>query len=124
MISPPRRRRLPGTKETIVLIDHRYYRVKPGTMNMHLDMYGKHGFGPQTRHLGQPFAYLTTESGEVNTIVHMWLYDDVADRVNKRAAMAQDPEWQAFLKMQTEAGYLENMRNNLMIPAPFAPIKR
>jgi hypothetical protein len=64
-----------------VLVDHRYYRVKPGTMNMHLDMYGKHGFGPQTRHLGQPLAYLTTESGEVNTIVHMWVYEDVADRV-------------------------------------------
>ena len=32
-----------------VLVDHRYYRVKPGTMNAHLDLYEKHGFLPQTR---------------------------------------------------------------------------
>jgi len=49
-----------------VLVDHRYYRVKPGTMNAHLDLYEKHGFLPQTRHLGQPLAYLYTESGEIN----------------------------------------------------------
>ena len=107
-----------------MLVDHRYYRVKPGTMNAHLDLYEKHGFVPQTRHLGEPLAYLTTESGEVNTIVHMWVYEDAADRLRKRAAMAADPDWQSFIHMQTQAGYLTDMRNNLMIPAPFAPIKR
>jgi NIPSNAP protein len=107
-----------------VLVDHRYYRVKPGTMSAHLDLYEKHGFVPQTRHLGQPMAYLFTESGEINTIVHMWAYEDAADRMRKRAAMQADPEWQAFLKLQGEAGYLESQRTNLMLPAKFAPLKR
>jgi len=107
-----------------VLVDHRYYRVKPGTMNAHLDLYEKRGFLPQTRHLGQPLAYLYTESGEINTIVHMWVFEDAADRAAKRAAMQADPEWQQFLKLQGEAGFLENMRTNLMIPAKFAPIRR
>jgi NIPSNAP len=79
-----------------VLVDHRYYRVKPGTMNAHLDLYEKHGFIPQTRHLGQPHAYLFTESGEINTLVHLWVYEDAADRMRKRAAMMADPEWQQF----------------------------
>jgi len=107
-----------------VLVDHRYYRVKPGTMNAHLDMYEKHGFAAQTRHLGQPLAYLYTESGEVNTLVHMWVYEDAADRMRRRAAMAADPEWQAFIRLQNEAGLLESQRNNLMLPAKFAPIRR
>jgi hypothetical protein len=107
-----------------VLVDHRYYRVKPGTMNAHLDLYEKHGFLPQTRHLGQPYAYLVTESGEINTLVHMWVYEDAADRMRKRAAMQADPEWQEFSRLQREAGFLENMRTNLMIPAKFAPIRR
>ena len=107
-----------------MLVDHRYYRVKPGTMNRHLDLYEKHGFLPQTRHLGQPLAYLYTESGEINTIVHMWAFEDAADRMHKRAAMQADPEWQAFLKVQGEAGFLESQRTNLMIPAKFAPIRR
>jgi NIPSNAP len=107
-----------------VLVDHRYYRVKPGTMNAHLDLYEKHGFVPQTRHLGQPLAYLFTETGEVNTIVHMWVYESAADREKKRAAMAADPDWQKFAKLQADAGLLTDMRNNLMIPAKFAPIVR
>ena len=74
-------------------------------MPAHLDIYEKHGFAAQSRHLGKPFAYLFTESGEVNTLVHMWLYDDVADRAKKRAAMAADPEWQNYLRLNNEAGY-------------------
>jgi hypothetical protein len=110
--------------EECVLIDHRYYRIKPGMVPAHLDIYEKHGFAAQSRHLGKPFAYLFTESGEVNTLVHMWLYDDVADRAKKRAAMAADPEWQNYLRLNNEAGYVVSQQNNLMLPTNFAPIKR
>jgi hypothetical protein len=111
-------------KEDSVLIDHRYYRIKPGFVPAHLDLYEKTGFAAQSRHLGQPFAYLYTESGEVNTLVHMWLYEDVADRAKKRAAMAADAEWQNYLRLNNEAGYVVSQQNNLMLPANFAPIKR
>ena len=30
--------------EDCVLIDHRYYRIKPGLVPAHLDIYEKHGF--------------------------------------------------------------------------------
>jgi hypothetical protein len=111
-------------QEECVLIDHRYYRIKAGVVPAHLDIYEKHGFAAQSRHLGKPFAYLFTESGEVNTLVHMWLYDDVADRAKKRAAMAADPEWQNYLRLNNEAGYVVSQHNNLMLPTKFAPITR
>jgi hypothetical protein len=111
-------------KETRVLIDHRYYRIKPGMVAAHLDLYEKQGFATQSRHLGQPFAYLFTESGEVNTLVHMWAYEDAGDRTRRRAAMAADPEWQNYLRMMNETGYLVSQQNNLMLPANFAPIRR
>jgi hypothetical protein len=38
--------------------------------------------------------------------------------------MTADAEWQAFLKLQGEAGFLESQRTNLMVPAKFAPIRR
>jgi hypothetical protein len=107
-----------------MLIDHRTYRVKPGTLNAHLELYEKHGFAPQTRHLGQPLAYLYAESGDLNTIVHIWAYEDAADRAKRRAAMAADPEWQNYLRLSAEAGYLQEQTTKLMIPAKFAPIKR
>ena len=102
----------------------RTYTLRPGTMRAHLQLYEQHGFAVQKRHLGEPFAYLTTEVGDVNSYVHMWLYEDVADRARRRAAMQADPAWAAYLKISGEAGYLLKQENRLMIPASFAPIKR
>jgi hypothetical protein len=111
-------------REDCVLVDHRYYHIKPGMVGAHLELYEKNGFAAQTRHLGQPLAYMYTESGEVNTLVHIWCYEDAADRAKKRADMWKDPEWQGYAKQMADSGYLVAQRNNLMIPAKFAPIKR
>jgi hypothetical protein len=111
-------------ERTPMLIDVRTYRVRAGTLPLALALYEKHGFKPQTRHLGQPFAYLVTETGELNTYIHMWAYEDAADRAKKRAAMMADPEWLQYLKLNAEAGYLLHQQNRLMTPASFAPIKR
>jgi hypothetical protein len=107
-----------------MLVDQRTYTVRPGTMAKQMALYQEYGLVPQKRHLGEPLAYLITESGEVNTFVHLWVYKDAADRAARRAAMSADPEWQVYLEKNAEAGNLVSQRNNLMTPAPFAPIKR
>jgi hypothetical protein len=107
-----------------MLIDHRTYTVKPGTMAKQMALYQEYGLTAQKRHLGEPLAYLITESGEVNTFVHLWAYKDAADRAARRAAMSSDPAWQVYLQKTAEAGYLIGQKNNLMTPAPFAPINR
>lgn len=107
-----------------MLIDHRTYTVKPGTMAKQMALYQEYGLAAQKRHLGEPLAYLITESGEVNTYIHIWVYKDAADRATKRAAMQADPAWQVFMQKGAEAGYLVAQRNNLMNDVPFAPIVR
>jgi hypothetical protein len=52
-----------------MVVDHRTYTVKPGTMARQMALYQEYGLVPQKRHLGEPLAYLITESGEVNTYV-------------------------------------------------------
>ena len=106
-----------------MLVDHRTYTVKPGTMAKQMALYQEYGLVPQKRHLGEPLAYLIAESGELNTYVHIWVYKDAADRATKRAAMQADPDWQVFMRKNAEAGYLIKQENKLMTPAPFAPIK-
>jgi hypothetical protein len=106
-----------------VIVDVRTYRIRPGKMPQELDLYAKRGLASQTRHLGPPLAYLHGESGDINTVVHLWVFED-ADRARKRAAMMSDPEWQTYLKLADEAGFLVDQRNSLMVPASFAPIKR
>ena len=107
-----------------MIVDLRTYRVKPGKMPQELNLYAKHGLAAQTRHLGPPLAYLYGESGDINTLVHLWVFEDAADRARKRAAMASDPDWRTYLKLAHEAGFLVDQRNSLMLPASFAPIKR
>ncbi|MET4698363.1 hypothetical protein ABIE65_001380 [Constrictibacter sp. MBR-5] len=107
-----------------MLLDVRTYTCRPGTIRKHLELYEKMGFGPQSRHLGQPLAYLTTETGDVNQYVHIWVYENAADREKKRAAMAADPDWVAYTQESAKLGALIEQNNKLMVPTSFAPIKR
>jgi hypothetical protein len=107
-----------------LLVDHRTYRIKPGHMQTHLKIYEEFGFAAQSRHLGQPHAYMFAESGEMNSLVHQWVYEDAADRAKRRAAMMADPEWQVYLKKLIESELLIDQRTSLMVPTKFAPMKK
>jgi hypothetical protein len=69
-------------------------------------------------------AYLTTETGDPNAYLHIWMYEDAADRARRRAAMIADPEWQHYLTESAKLGALESQRNKLMVPANFFPPPR
>ena len=107
-----------------MLFDHRTYTCKPGTIKKHLALYEELGMAAQKRHLGEPLFYGITETGPVNTYVHIWVYENAADREKRRAAMQADPDWNAYLQKSAEAGYLIAQENKLMMPAPFFKAKR
>jgi hypothetical protein len=107
-----------------VIFDHRTYTVRPGTLPKQLELYEKHGKAAQERHLGKPLLYGVTETGPINTYVHVWVYEDAGDRERRRKAMQSDPEWQAFVKMSAEAGYLTKQENRILVPAPFFELQR
>ena len=107
-----------------MLLDHRTYTVRAGTLRKQMALYEKHGLASQKRHFGEPLGWLISETGDVNTYVHIWVYEDAADRARKREALFKDPEWLRYIEMNAEAGYLITQESKLMSPAPFAPIKR
>ena len=107
-----------------MLVDLRTYRVKPGTVAAQLEVYEKYGFPTQVKYCGEPIAYLTAESGELNTLVHLWAFKDAGERAERRAAMAKDPAWQVYVGKNAENGYIVDQRTSLMVPARFAPLKR
>lgn len=102
-----------------MLFDHRTYRCKPGTVPAQMALYEEHGREAQVRALGEPLFYGITETGPVNTYIHIWQYENAGDRETRRAAMQADPAWHAFMKVSREAGYLVSQDNQLMNPAPF-----
>lgn len=107
-----------------MLIDVRTYRCRPGTIKKHLEIYERLGKPAQTRHLGQPLAYMTTETGNPNEYVHIWVYENAGDREKKRAAMQADPDWIAYTTESAKLGALEHQDNKLMRPVDFFPKPR
>ena len=107
-----------------MIFDHRTYTCRPGTVPLQMALYEQFGKAPQERHLGKPVLYGVTETGRINTYVHVWAYEDAADRAKRRAAMQADPDWTAFLKRSGEAGYLIAQENQILTPPSFFELKR
>lgn len=106
-----------------MLVDHRTYSVRVGTLSLQLAMYEKFGLKPQWEHLGIPMAFLTAETGELNTYVHIWMYKNAADREQRRSVLNADPAWKHYLAQSTEAGYVLAQHTKLMTPSDFASHK-
>lgn len=104
-----------------MLIDHRTYVCRPGTIKLHLKLYEEEGYAVQSRHLGKPLLYAGTETGDPNAYVHIWVYESAGDREAKRKNLQADPAWNNYLKLSREAGYLISQQNQLLVPVDFAP---
>jgi hypothetical protein len=102
-----------------MLYDHRYYCVRSGTLKKQLTLYEKYGLEIQRKHLGDPLAFFVTETGNVNSYIHIWQYEDPEDRVRKRVRLAEDPVWQLYLEKAAEAGYILSQETSLLVNAPF-----
>jgi hypothetical protein len=62
-----------------------------------------------------------SESGQLNEVVHMWVYKDLNDRAASRAKMAGDPAWQAFVGKSP--ALLQHMQSIVLIPVPHSPMR-
>jgi len=98
----------------------RTYRLKNGSIPAYLHALEETGIAIQKHHLGQLVGYFHSEIGPINEIVHIWAYPSLDERQHRRAALAADPAWQAFLPRI--AGLIETAENKIMQPAPFSPL--
>ncbi len=102
-----------------MIYDHRTYICKYGMVPAHFALYEKMGLAVQRRILGEPVLYASTEIGEINSFVHIWAYKNLADRTQKRAALAADPQWQAFVKAAQDLGAILEQHNKILVKAAF-----
>ena len=102
-----------------MIFDHRTYELRPGRLREFLALYEKEGLPVQKKHLGKLVGFFTTETGNVNEIMHIWADEDRADRPQRCAAMAADSAWQAYLQESRE--YMKHMNNKILVPTSFSP---
>jgi len=105
-----------------MIVDHRTYTVIPGKLPELLKIYEEYGLPLQRKYLGEPIGwYVSMDIGELNQVVHMWQYEDLADRAARRAKLAADPGWQDYIKFGMPL--LQKMENKILSPAPFFKAK-
>lgn len=100
-----------------MIVDQRTYTVHPGKTAEYLKLYEEKGMPVQVRVLGKMLGYYFTEIGPLNQIVHMWGYDSLEDRTERRAQLFQEQEWQDYIKEMRPL--LASQENKILIPAPF-----
>jgi hypothetical protein len=101
-------------------IEMRQYDFHPGGMQRYVGHLQAEGIHLVRKHLGEPIAFYTTEIGNSNRLVHLWSYDSLEDRIERRAAMNADPDWQRYLEkilplIQTQTS---SILNPVELPAP------
>jgi hypothetical protein len=96
-----------------MLIDVRIYQTRPGTRELHLELFNEHGLKPQSRLLGKPFAYLKSIE-DPNEFILMWAYDNLEDRDIKREKMWNDKEWNEYVKLSKDLNAVISQYNKLL----------
>ncbi|WP_426955817.1 NIPSNAP family protein [Muricoccus radiodurans] len=102
-----------------MIIEHRTYTLPHGTMEAYLKRYEEHALPLQLKHLGRLLGFFVTEIGTLNQVVHLWAYDNLADREARRAALEADPGWTAFKRIN--AGSFVAQEVKILRATAFSP---
>ena len=102
-----------------MIFEHRTYTVAHGQMNSYLARYEEFALPLQLKHLGRLLGFYVSEIGPLNQVLHIWVYDDLADRERRRAALDADPAWHAF--KQTNRGTFVEQNVKIMRGTRFCP---
>jgi hypothetical protein len=104
-----------------MIVEMRTYTLHPGKVPEYLKLYEAQGLAVQTRVLGNLIGYFFTEIGPLNQVVHLWGYADFAERSARRAELAKEPQWQAYLEEMFKL--LVSMETKILNPTSFSPLR-
>ena len=90
-----------------------------GTMVEYMKNYEELGLPVQKEVLGTLVGFWHTEVGSLNKVVHIWGYDSLDDRLEKRAILSEHPDCPAYLDVALPL--IVEQENRVLIPASFSP---
>lgn len=99
-----------------MIVEERNYGLVPGGVPRYLEAWHRLGRAAQISHLGEPIGLYIVEIGQLNTLVYLWQYNDLADRADRRAALAADNDFARF-RAQVRA-LLVSQDNRILTIAP------
>ena len=99
------------------LVDIRLYTLHHGRLPAFETFLREEASAIQARHWPDNIAYLKSYAGQQNQIMHIWGHADHAQRLQRRQALLDDPDWQRCLK--TILPMMAHMETLTAMPAPF-----
>lgn len=102
-----------------MIVEHRMYTLHPGKTNEYLTLYEEEGRAIQEPILGHLVGYFSTEIGPLNTIVHMWAYENFEEREKRRDQLKSDERWKEFVTRLRPL--IREQQNMILRPASFSP---
>lgn len=113
----PRRQR----RATVMIYEERNYLFQVAHFSEFLGLFEQEGLPIMQSHLGKLVAYFITETGELNTAVHIWAYSSFEDRLKRREALWADPAWVHYAAKVTP--WILRMESRLLRPTSFSPLQ-
>jgi hypothetical protein len=105
-----------------LIVEMRSYTFHAGKANEYLKLVENEALELQTKHLGAPVGFYTSDIGPQNQVIHMWAYEDYADRERRRNALDAEPKWKAF--QPKPLPLIQSYETRILLPAPFFIPKR
>jgi hypothetical protein len=97
----------------------RWYRTQPGKAGEWITHFKE--ILPVRAQFMRRVGVWTTEIGQLNEVVHMWVFKDLNDRAASRAKLGQNAEWQAFVGKTVPL--LAHMQSIVLLPAAHSPMR-
>lgn len=103
----------------MAIYELRTYQVTVGKMAEVVRLYAQEGWPALQKHPDRLLGYFTGDVGALNQLVHLWKFEDEADRRQFWSAVMADPDFQAFVAQLRPL--LQSQHNQLMLAAPWGP---
>lgn len=97
-----------------MIVEFRTYRLKPGSIPQAEERFGQ--ALPARTKLSPLAAFWHTEVGPLNRIIHVWPYENFAERTRIRAESTKLEGWPPNIRE-----FVEEQQSEVFIPAPFSP---
>jgi hypothetical protein len=100
-----------------MIVEERTYTLHPGKVPAFLKIVEEYGLPVLKPTLGNLIGYFHTELGTLNQVVHLWAYESMGDREQRRAALVAKPAFQDFAGRV--GPLMQKMESRILIPAQF-----
>ena len=101
------------------IYEMRTYTAIVGKMAQVIDLYKTEGWPALQRHPQKLVGYFTGDIGAMHELIHIWKFDDDADRRAFWAGVFADEQFMAFARQIRPL--LATQQNKLMLNAPWGP---